>query len=85
MSIRIADGWLLELFAKGRSNTFDASWGRRIIRIRIADGWFAEASPIFAVYPPQGQLAPKVRALLDFLVDRFGAPVGGKAPHIPAN
>ncbi len=44
--------------------------------IEVLSDWRAvpEASPIFAVYPPQGQLAPKVRAFIDFLVDQVGSP-----------
>ena len=44
--------------------------------VEVLSDWRAvpEASPIFAVYPPQGQLAPKVRALVDFLVDQVGPP-----------
>ena len=43
--------------------------------IEVLSDWRAvpEASPIFAVYPPQGQLAPKVRAFIDFLVDQVGS------------
>ena len=44
--------------------------------IEVLSDWRAvpEASPIFAVYPPQGQLAPKVRAFIEFLVDQVGSP-----------
>ena len=30
-----------------------------------------DAMPIYAVYPQQRHLAPKVRAFIDFLVERF--------------
>lgn len=34
-----------------------------------------EASPIYAIYPRQKFLSPKVRAFVDFLVDHFSKPV----------
>jgi DNA-binding transcriptional LysR family regulator len=32
-----------------------------------------EASPLYAIYPHQRHLPPKVRAMIDFLAERFGA------------
>ncbi len=35
-----------------------------------------QASPLYAVYPHQRHLPPKVRAFIDFLVERFAAQPG---------
>ena len=47
--------------------------------VEVLSDWQAvpQASPIFAVYPPQRQPAPKVRAFLDYLVDRVGSHSSG--------
>ncbi len=60
----------------------DWNMGRELAEGKLTEvlsDWRAvpETSPIFAVYRPQGQLAPKVRAFIDFLVDQVGEPSSG--------
>jgi DNA-binding transcriptional LysR family regulator len=38
---------------------------------RILPGWLPKPRPIFAVYPSRRFLAPRTRAVIDFLVDEF--------------
>ena len=42
--------------------------------VRVLDRFQFEPSAIFAVYPSARQLSTKVRAVVDFLVERFGDP-----------
>lgn len=38
---------------------------------RVLGGWRAQSRPIYAVYPSRRFLAPRTRAMIDFLVDEF--------------
>jgi DNA-binding transcriptional LysR family regulator len=57
--------------------------------VRVLDQYQFEPSAIFAVYPSARQLSSKVRAMVDFLVERFGDPpswdrsLAGKVPGFP--
>jgi DNA-binding transcriptional LysR family regulator len=54
--------------------------------VRVLDQYEFEPSAIFAVYPSARQLSTKVRAVVDFLVEKFGDPpswdrsLAGKVP-----
>lgn len=41
---------------------------------RLLPGWGAPERPVHAVFPDQRFLAPRVRACIDFLVERIGSP-----------
>lgn len=42
--------------------------------VRLLDDWSIEPSTLFAVYPHNRFLSPKVRAFVDFVADRFAPP-----------
>jgi len=57
--------------------------------VRVLDDYTFEPSAIFAVYPSARQLSTKVRAVVDFLVEKFQDPpswdraIGGKVAGFP--
>ncbi|BCX17441.1 MAG: LysR family transcriptional regulator [Geminicoccaceae bacterium] len=42
--------------------------------VRVLDGWETPRFALYAVWPPGSRPPPRVRALVDFLVGRFGDP-----------
>lgn len=61
LGVILAPSWLIECdLAEGRLKEVLPNY--RVV---------PDAMPIYAVYPQQRHLAPKVRAFIDFLVERF--------------
>ena len=57
--------------------------------MRVLEDYTFEPSAIFAVYPSARQLSTKVRAVVDFLIEKFGDPpawdraIAGKVAGFP--
>lgn len=52
--------------------------------VRFLDDWSIESSTLFAVYPHNRFLSPKVRAFVDFVADRFAPPAVWDRPGVPS-
>lgn len=51
----------------------------------VLDDWESVATTLYAVYPSRRYPAPKLRVVLDFLIETFAdPPPGGIATHVPA-